>query len=94
MGNYFHRPRLTDQVASAVKSRIKHMMGYPDYSLSDMQQQNIGHKNDEAYDVLIDLQYYGLGTTRTLEEYLKFAEIDLEKKTCGPMKWCSEGQYE
>ena len=70
------------------------MMGYPDYSLESIQHNNIGHENDEAYNVLLDLEYYGLGKSRSREEYLKFAEIDLEKKTCGPMKWCSEGQLE
>jgi hypothetical protein len=63
------------------------MMGYPNITTSTIIQ-------SLSYNVLSELEHYGLGTERSKEDYLKFAEIDLERKTCGPMAWCSEGLLE
>ena len=78
---------MVDTVTHTIRKRIKIMMGYPEFA---------GLQDDEndLYRVTYGLDHYGLGTVRSPEAYLKFAEVDIEKKTCGPMKWCSEGVIE
>ena len=85
-----------DRMTPYIHNRIKYMMGYPKLTVDDImkkQQQHDGE--DEAYyNPLLELDHYGLGTARSREEYLKFAEIDLDNMKCGPLKWCSEGELE
>jgi hypothetical protein len=93
----FHRPLMCSRAESQIRNRIKHMMGYPEASLEAMRQEdkNVNHHDgDEFYNVLLELEHYGLGNVRSRNDYLRFAEIDLDEKTCGPMKWCSEGELE
>ena len=74
------------------------MLGYPNFTSDDVQRSsgsNTNHGDDEElYNVLMDLEHYGLGDTRSRSDYLEFAEIDLQNMTCGPMKWCSDGTLE
>jgi [Skp1-protein]-hydroxyproline N-acetylglucosaminyltransferase len=84
----FDKPHMVDQVTHSIRKRIKIMMGYPGMEDDEAQ------KDKGPYRLSYGLERYGLGTVRSAKEYLEFAEIDLEKKTCGPMKWCSEGQIE
>ncbi|KAG7365045.1 glycosyltransferase GlcNAc [Nitzschia inconspicua] len=87
----FDKPHMVDQVTHSIRKRIKIMIGYP-----GIEKDEVPNKNDEddPYRLSYGLDRYGLGTERSATDYLKFAEIDLEQKTCGPMKWCSEGQLE
>jgi hypothetical protein len=94
VGKFFNRPLLVERVSDKIRNRIKYMMGYKEVTLETIQQENAGHEDDDSYDILLELDHYGLGAVRSREEYLKFAEIDLEKKKCGPMTWCSEGERE
>lgn len=52
------------------------------------------YQADKYYSVLHNLDSYGLGTNRTLEAYLEFAEINYKTHTCGELKWCSNGKVE
>jgi len=96
-GKFFHRPQLMDKLSPTTHDRIKVMMGYPEFSAQD------GTSGDDDDDdrsrvpsnySLVELKRYGLGTVRSREEYLKFAKIDLEKRTCGGLRWCAEGSLQ
>lgn len=88
---FFHRPQLMDRLSPTTHDRIKVMMGYPE--LSPISDGSSGHRVPSNYS-LTELSNYGLGTRRSRDEYLKFAEIDIEKRTCGKLKWCVEGTLE
>jgi hypothetical protein len=82
----FSDSHMVDVVTHTIRKRIKTMMGYPEFvEVED---------GEDPYRVTYGLHQYGLGKIRSSQEYLQFAEIDLEKKTCGPLKWCSEGLIE
>eukprot|EP00980_Cylindrotheca_fusiformis_P026181 scaffold15497_cov117-Cylindrotheca_fusiformis.AAC.8 len=50
--------------------------------------------DDKYYDVLQDLELYGLGHNRTAADYLSFAEIDFKTQTCGDLTWCTNEELE
>jgi len=92
---------------SSPRKRIKNLVGYPMYTKSFVEkecQTELGlarkfpdrrlYQHDKFYSVLHNLDSYGLGTNRTLVDYLAFAEIDYKKHTCGDLKWCSNGELE
>jgi hypothetical protein len=87
----FDKPHMVDQVTHSIRKRIKIMMRYPGIIDDEIDDDDDGKK---LYRLTDGLDHYGLGTVRSAKDYLTFAEIDLENKTCGPMKWCSEGQLE
>ena len=88
-GKFYRRPQMEDRLTSTTHDRIKVMMGYPEVSpaASDGVE---GHRVASNYS-LVELDHYGLGSRRSREEYLEFAEIDLNKRTCGGLEWCAEG---
>ena len=81
---------MVDHAATQVRQRIKYMMGYPEAP------KRTSDKTMEAdqLDPLLEIDHYGLGTERSREEYYQFAEVNVVEKTCGPMKWCTEGSLE
>lgn len=64
------------------------MIGYPELTLAPDGVE--GHRVPSNYS-LIESKNYGVGASRSKEEYLKFAKIDIEKRQCGGLKWCAEG---
>jgi hypothetical protein len=76
------------QIQHKVLKRIKHMVGYPDSSLEKI-------KADHIEFVLQDLEYYGLGTVRTWEEYMEFTNMSIDKENdvivCSRIDWCNKG---
>jgi len=74
-----------------VIKRIKHLVGYPGATIEKIKKADIEY-------VLEDLQHYGLGKARTMEDYLNFAGIskDYEKDAlvCHPIPWCNKGMIE
>ena len=101
ISEYFHQPTLQDVNEREVRKRIKYMMGYPEVrqGLSFVRLHNSITTNDDDngkrfMDVLLEVERYGLGNVRSPQDYLNFAEIDLNQRTCGAMKWCSEGELE
>ena len=85
LGRFFHRPGLVSRAQEQIRNRIKYMLGYPKL---------LEGKNLTKQESLLEAEHYGLGKERSREEYLQFAEIDLEEMTCGPMKWCIDGTLE
>eukprot|EP00538_Stauroneis_constricta_P000863 CAMPEP_0119549908 /NCGR_PEP_ID=MMETSP1352-20130426/3540_1 /TAXON_ID=265584 /ORGANISM="Stauroneis constricta, Strain CCMP1120" /LENGTH=549 /DNA_ID=CAMNT_0007595607 /DNA_START=44 /DNA_END=1693 /DNA_ORIENTATION=- len=81
------RPNLNTRLQSHIIRRVKHMVGYPEDTLEKLQEDNDEH-------VLTDMEYYSLGTTRTREEYLQLAQIDVEEKKCHNLAWCNKGELE
>jgi hypothetical protein len=90
----FQIPNMADRASTPIRQRIKHMMGYPD--MDRILQRNAAHTiyDDPSHNITFELEHFGLGQERSRDAYLQFAEIDLLKMTCGPMKWCSEGSLE
>lgn len=99
-------PDMSDRLMSSPRKRIKNLVGYPIYTrrfiekecraelaARGFQNQSL-YEDDEFYDVLYELDSYGLGTNRTLEAFLKFAEIDYKSHTCGDLAWCLNEELE
>ena len=82
VGRVFGRPGFNTPLMLKVVQRVKHMIGYPDSALERLTSQG-------DVPVLTDLEFYGMGHERTLDEYLKLTGIDVEKKICPLIKWCS-----
>ena len=81
------RPGLNTKLQKHVLRRIKNMVGYPTDSVEVI-------KGDGDEVVLMDKDYYGLGTTRPREAYLELTMIDPVQQKCGHMKWCLKGELE
>jgi len=71
-----------------VIKRVKHLVGYPDSSLEKIKEEKLEY-------VLTDLEHFGLGKTRSWQEYMDFAymSIDEEKDVivCKHNDWCNKG---
>lgn len=93
VGRTFGRPGpgLNSKLQGPVIKRIKHLVGYSDATL-----EKIRDSNEEF--VLQDLDYYGLGKTKSRDEYLTFAGITVNEKNnslqCHHIGWCNKGEYE
>lgn len=64
------------------------MVGYPDSTLERIQSDNIEF-------VLQDMEYYGLGKTRSWQEYMEFANMAIDEQNdaikCHKIEWCNKG---
>jgi [Skp1-protein]-hydroxyproline N-acetylglucosaminyltransferase len=74
----------SNQLQSQIINRVKNLVGYPDITQQSLQKIKLD-------DVLTEIQYYGLGTNRTRDEYIKLTGIDFHNLKCTPMKWCNQG---
>lgn len=90
-----------------VSKRIKYLLGYYDDPQNSIPGFNEEMKEGIPDEILteIDIHHidgtdssgsnrqglYGVGNERTVQEYLKFAEIDLHEVKCGSLKWCVDG---
>lgn len=66
--------------------RIKYLVGYEDCCTRE----KVIADGDEA--ALADAELYAFGDVRSREEYLKWANIDMEKKRCNSIGWCNNGE--
>ena len=84
-GRVFGRPGpgFNTQLQSISLKRVKYMVGYTDTTTDALE--NLGHSV-----VLTEFQHYGPGETRTMDEFLKHVNIDIEKETCGNIQWCNK----
>lgn len=82
----YGRP-MNNGLQGRVIDRVKNLVGYPEST-----DEIVKGRGDEI--VLTDREHYGLGSERTLEEYMKLTQIDVEKKECRKMIWCNQGQLE
>jgi len=84
----YKRPGMNNELQKPVIKRIKNLAAYPTASDEKIKQE--GHEF-----VLIDKEYYGLGSERTREEYMEFAGISIDYEagalTCTPIRWCNRG---
>lgn len=67
--------------------RIKNLVGYEESTEEKIERQGL-----EV--VLRELEHYGPGTKRTLEDYLKLTKIDVQNKKCYYMEWCAKGMLD
>ncbi|KAL7445913.1 hypothetical protein ACHAXM_011732 [Skeletonema potamos] len=84
-GRVFGRPGpgFNTQLQSISLKRVKYMVGYKDTTKEGLE--NLGHSV-----VLTDFQHYGPGETRTMDEFLKHVNIDMEREMCGNIEWCNK----
>lgn len=84
-GRVFGRPGpgFNTQLQTISLKRVKYMVGYKDTTKEGLE--NLGHSV-----VLTDFQHYGPGETRTMDEFLKHVNIDIEQQRCGNIEWCNK----
>jgi Glycosyltransferase (GlcNAc) len=87
--NRLYKPGAGNNVIQAIViKRIKHMVGYPDASLENINAQGIGF-------VLKDIEHYGIGSVRSWQEYMEFAHMSIDKEhdviVCSRNEWCNQG---
>ena len=75
-------PYMNSQLQWKVIHRIKNLVGYEEST-----REKIGNQGLDV--VLRELEHYGPGSKRTLEDYLELAKIDVQKKKCHYMEWCT-----
>lgn len=88
-GKFYRRPQMEDRLSPTTHDRIKVMLGYPE--VTSVASGGVAGRRVASNYSLVELDKYGLGSRRSRQEYLKFAEIDLDKRTCGGLEWCAEG---
>ena len=88
VGRMFGRPGpgFSNQLQLRLIKRVKHLVGYNDCC----SRQKLEQEGDSL--VLMDVEHYAFGETRSREEYLKWAEIDVDAKRCHRLEWCNKGE--
>lgn len=88
VGRLYGRPGMNNKLQVPLIKRLKHLAGYPDATLEKIKSAGLEY-------VLIDMEHYGVGHERTLQEYMQFAGISVDKEhdalTCTAIDWCSKG---
>mmetsp|Transcript_16836 Transcript_16836/g.21290 ORF Transcript_16836/g.21290 Transcript_16836/m.21290 type:complete len:607 (-) Transcript_16836:50-1870(-) len=91
VGRLYGRPQMNNKIQGKVIKRLKNLAGYPDATVESIQKDNIAY-------VLTDMEYYGVGKERTLEQYMEFAGIHVDKENnalaCKAIPWCGKGLKE
>ena len=87
VGRLFGRPGpgFSNQLQLRLIKRVKHLVGYKDCCTRE----KLVEDGDEL--VLMDVEHYAFGEERSREEYLKWANIDVDANRCHNIKWCNEG---
>ena len=88
VGRMFGRPGpgFSNQLQLRLIKRVKHLVGYNDCC----SRQKLEQEGDSL--VLMDVEHYAFGETRSREEYLKWAQIDVDAKRCHRLEWCNKGE--
>mmetsp|Transcript_39330 Transcript_39330/g.72034 ORF Transcript_39330/g.72034 Transcript_39330/m.72034 type:complete len:609 (+) Transcript_39330:66-1892(+) len=88
VGRLFNRPGpgFSNQLQLRLIKRVKHLVGYKDCCSREKLMQD----GDEL--VLMDVEHYGFGDVRSREDYLKWANIDVDAKRCSSIGWCNKGE--
>lgn len=88
VGRVFGRPGFNTQLMHIGLCRVKSLLNYPECQPGGKE---LEAKMEEA--VLYAQKDYGMGNVRTMQQFLDFAGIDMEKMTiAGNLKWCSKGE--
>jgi len=77
----FHRGAMNNNLQGVVVGRIKNLVGYADNTKEKIEKDGYGI-------ILKEQKHYGIGNEHTLQEYMTFAGIDMEKKICKTPDWC------
>jgi len=87
VGRLFGRPGpgFSNQLQKRLIKRVKHLVGYNDCC----SREKLTEDGDEI--VLMDVEHYGFGDVRSREEYLTWANIDVDAKRCHAITWCNSG---
>ena len=64
------------------------MVGYPDSNLETIQSEGTEF-------ILKDIEYYGIGSERSWQDYMDFAHMSIDKEhdviVCSKIEWCNKG---
>ncbi len=90
VGRLFGRPGpgFSNQLQLKLIKRVKHLVGYKDCCTREKL------KEEGSELVLQEVDHYGFGNVRTREEYLEWAQIDVDNKRCRRIEWCNTGSLE
>jgi [Skp1-protein]-hydroxyproline N-acetylglucosaminyltransferase len=90
VGRLFGRPGpgFSNQLQLKLIKRVKFLVGYKDCCTRE----KLEEEGSEL--VLQEVDHYGFGNVRTREEYLEWAQIDVDKKKCHRIEWCNTGSLE
>lgn len=88
VGRLFGRPGpgFSNQLQLKLIKRVKHLVGYKDCCTREKLIEN----GEEL--VLMDVEHYGFGDERSREQYLEWANIDVDANRCHNIKWCNQGE--
>jgi hypothetical protein len=88
VGRLFGRPGpgFSNVLQERLIKRVKFLVGYEDCCTRE----KLVRDGDEM--VLVDVEHYGFGDVRSREEYLSWAKIDVDAKTCHSIDWCNNGE--
>ena len=72
--------------------RIKHLVGYPFHTTEKIKEDGLGY-------LLVDIEDYGLGNTRSRDDFMEFSQIKVDHTTgdlvCTKrLDWCVRGTVE
>eukprot|EP00571_Detonula_confervacea_P010845 CAMPEP_0172301520 /NCGR_PEP_ID=MMETSP1058-20130122/3389_1 /TAXON_ID=83371 /ORGANISM="Detonula confervacea, Strain CCMP 353" /LENGTH=694 /DNA_ID=CAMNT_0013011663 /DNA_START=50 /DNA_END=2134 /DNA_ORIENTATION=+ len=84
-GRVFGRPGpgFNTQLQTITIQRIKHMVGYKESSTEWLE--------GKGYQVILtDFEQYGPGDIRTMPDFLKHTNINLDTEKCGHIGWCND----
>ncbi len=88
VGRLYGRPGMNNRLQGPVIKRLKNLAGYPDATVEKLKAEGIDY-------VLTDMEHYGVGDVRTLEEYMEFAGISVDTQNnalqCSRIAWCTQG---
>jgi len=88
VGRLYGKPGMNNKLQGTVIMRIKNLSGYPIARTEKLKELDIEF-------VLTDLEHYGLGDTRSREEYMEFASISVDEENdalqCHRNVWCNNG---
>jgi UDP-GlcNAc:polypeptide alpha-N-acetylglucosaminyltransferase len=91
VGRLYGRPGMNNKLQGPVIKRLKHLAGYPDATLEKIKAAGIEY-------VLMDMEHYGVGTERTLEDYFEFTGIYVDEKNdalqCKKIEWCMKARLD
>jgi hypothetical protein len=84
VGRVFGRPGFNTQLMHIGICRVKNYMGYPECMSGGADLVSDG--------VLFESEHYGMGSVRTLDQFLDFAGIDMANMHIAPsLPWCNKG---
>ena len=88
VGRLFGRPGpgFSNQLQLKLIKRVKHLVGYKDCCTREQLVQN----GEDL--VLMDVEHYAFGEVRSREDYLTWANIDVDANRCRPIDWCNNGE--